>query len=227
MATHATLAQKRPTISYIAARLSASTSLLFLILLIALHFIKPELAPSWRMVSEYATGNYGWIMTLAFLCMSISCVTLFIAIRSSLLTRAGKFGQGFLVATAVGLALAALFPIDPITAPPSAGTVHGMLHGVASIIGVPSLPIAAILTSRSLSHNPSWQTAKRGLLIAAHCTWISLVLMVGLLVFQISQAGGFGPAVWVGWTNRLVMVTYSGWLLITAWYALQPSQQRF
>ena len=226
MATNTTLAQPRTSISQRAARLSMAATLLFLVLLLALHIIEPQFAPSWRMVSEYATGSYGWVMTLAFLCMACACVTLFIAMRPQIVTRAGKIGLGFLVATAVGLAMAAAFPMDPITASPSAGTLHGMLHGIASIIGLPSLPIAALLTARSLVRNPAWETAKRSLIVAAHCTWISLVVMVLLLAIQLPLAGGFGPTVWVGWANRLVMVVYSGWLLTAAWYALQTSKQR-
>src|SRR5260370_447919 len=226
MATNTTLAQPRTIISQRAARLSMAATLLFLVLLLALHIIEPEFAPSWRLVSEYATGNYGWVMMLAFLCMSIACGTLFLALRSEIVTRGGKIGLGFLVAAAVGLALAAFSPIDPITAPPGAGTVHGMLHGLATIIGLPSLPIAALLISRSLLRNPGWKPAKRGLRITAHPTWVSLAVMVALLAFQLPHAGRFAPTVWVGWTNRLVMVASSGWLLSAAWYALQTSKPR-
>jgi hypothetical protein len=227
MATNTTLTQEAPTFSRTAARLSLAATILFLILLVSLHFIKPELSPSWRMVSEYATGNYAWVMMLAFLCMSISCITLFIAMRSEIVTRSGKIGLGFLLATAFGLAAAAIFPIDPITASPSAGTIHGMLHGVASIIGVPSLPIAAMLISQSLARNPTWKTAKRFLIVTAHCTWISLAAMIVQVVLQLSLAGGFGPTVWVGWTNRLLMVAYSVWLLTAARDTLQVSKQCF
>jgi hypothetical protein len=226
MATHTTLAQPRATIAQRGARLSLAATLLFLVLLLALHVIEPQFAPSWRMVSEYETGNYGWVMQLAFLCLSLSCVALFLAIRSALLTRGGKIGLGFLLASAFGIALAAFFTADPITAPPGAGTIHGMLHGIAAIIGLPTLPIAALLTTRSLLRNPAWERAKRGLLITAHATWVSLAVMIALVAVQLPHAGGFGPTVWVGWTNRLVMVVYSGWLLTAAWYALQTSKQR-
>ena len=192
MATNTTLAQPRTIISQRAARLSMAATLLFLVLLLALHIIEPQFAPSWRMVSEYATGSYGWVMTLAFLSMACACVTLFIAMRPQIVTRAGKIGLGFLVAAAVGLALAAFSPIDPITAPPGAGTVHGMLHGVATIIGLPSLPIAAMLISRSLLRSPAWERAKRGLLITAHATWVSLAVMIALLAFQLPQVPCFG-----------------------------------
>lgn len=41
-------------ISLTAARLSLATAIAFLVLLAALHFMKPELDPSWRVISEYA-----------------------------------------------------------------------------------------------------------------------------------------------------------------------------
>jgi hypothetical protein len=46
-------------ISQTAARLSLAAAATFLVLLVALHFIKPELDPSWRMISEYEIGDYG------------------------------------------------------------------------------------------------------------------------------------------------------------------------
>jgi hypothetical protein len=40
-------------ISRTTARLSFTAATIFLVLLAALHLVKPELDPSWRMVSEY------------------------------------------------------------------------------------------------------------------------------------------------------------------------------
>ena len=39
---------------------------LFLSLLVALHVFKPEVDPSWRMISDYELGRYGFVMVLAF-----------------------------------------------------------------------------------------------------------------------------------------------------------------
>ncbi len=64
-------------ISQTAARLSFAGAVTFLVLLAALHLIKPELDPSWHMVSEYEIGRYGWVMMLAFLSLALSCVALF------------------------------------------------------------------------------------------------------------------------------------------------------
>ena len=40
----------------------------FLTILFILHFLKQELDPGWRMVSEYEIGRFGWMMRLAFPC---------------------------------------------------------------------------------------------------------------------------------------------------------------
>ena len=77
------------TISRTAARASFAAAATFVILLAALHFIKPELDPSWRMVSEYAIGRHDWVMRLAFLSWALSCGALFLAIRSQIGTTGG------------------------------------------------------------------------------------------------------------------------------------------
>lgn len=70
----------------------AAISLLFLVLLTLLHVIKPELEPSWRMVSEYAIGRHGWVMTVAFLAMAVSCALLVFGVRALMPTLGGKIG---------------------------------------------------------------------------------------------------------------------------------------
>lgn len=199
-----------PAISLTAARWSIGAAAMALVLLAALHIISPEFDPSWRMVSEYALGNYGWVLALMFLTWALSCVTLFFAIKPHIQRVAGKIGLGFLLAAAVGMSMAAIFD------------ARHDLHGLAALIGMPSLPIAAVLTSTSLVRNPAWSSARGWLLRTAHLTWISLVLMFAAVFIGLSQSGGeFGPEVLAGWPNRLLVVTYCVWLITTAWWADQ------
>ena len=74
MAEDTATARPVPTISRTAARLSFAAAAAFVVLVAALHLIKPELDPSWRMVSEYEIVRYGWMMMLAFLSLAFSCV---------------------------------------------------------------------------------------------------------------------------------------------------------
>jgi len=186
-----------------------------LVLLAALHVVSPEFDPSWRMVSEYALGDYGWVLGLMFLCMAVSCLALLIAIKSQIRTIGGKIGLGFLLAAAVGLAMAAMFDMK-----------HD-LHGLAAMIGIPSLPIAAILLSQSLASDQAWSSTRRSLLWTAHLTWVSLLLMVTALAVMLPQNDGrFGPDVLIGWPNRLLLVSYGAWLMVVAWRAAQLMRER-
>ncbi|MCD9025731.1 DUF998 domain-containing protein [Cohnella silvisoli] len=111
--------------SLTAARLSWWASAAFLVLLAVLHIIKPEFDPSWRMVSEYAIGRYGWVMVLAFLSMSLSSFALLAAIRTQISTVGGKIGLVLLLISAVAIAAASVFTSDPMTASKDEFTSHG------------------------------------------------------------------------------------------------------
>jgi len=69
----------------------------------ALHVVKPQLDPSWRLISEYAIG---WLMLLAFDSLSASCVALHFC-AGAFARRRRAFGGG---AGALG---SALFVADP------------------------------------------------------------------------------------------------------------------
>jgi hypothetical protein len=189
----ATSQSKTPveTISRKAAVTSLAAAALFLGLLAFLQVIKPEFDPSWRFVSEYAIGDYGWIMTMAFIFLGISCASLVMAIRSHVNTTGGKIGLILLLVVAASLVAAGVFVADPITATSDQLTMHGTLHGVAAMIGIPGLPIAAVLISRGLVRNQSWFSAKRTLLWTAHLTWISINDVVNLKLIEESYCEGF------------------------------------
>ena len=214
-------------ISQIAARLSFAAAAMFPVLLAALHLIKPELDPSWRMISEYEIGSYGWVMSLAFLCLALSCATLFLAIRSQIRTTGGKIGLGFLLVIAAGMTMGGIFTADPITASQDELTTHGTLHGVGGLLGIPTFPIAATLISRSLTRNRAWSPTRLALQWTVGLVWISLLTFALSMAVMLPQSeGGFGPEVLIGWPNRLFMVANSLWLMEVAWNATRLSGQR-
>ena len=191
----------------------------FLILLGVLHIITPELSPSWRSVSEYAIGKNGWVMTLAFLSLAASCAALCSAVRPEVTTRGGRIGIILLYVVAVSMVVAGIVAMDPITASKDELTTHGNLHGLASMIGIPGFPIAALLITRSLSRNSRWSDVRSTLRWTAHLTWITLALMYLTIGLTLPRAGKFGPDVPIGWPNRIVVVAYCVWVMVVAWKA--------
>jgi hypothetical protein len=212
-------------ISRTAARLSFVAAAMFLVLLAALHFIKPDLDPSWRVISEYSIGNYGWMMVLAFLSLAVSCVSLFVAIRSQTRTIGGKIGLAFLLVAAAGLIIAAIFTTDPITASRDKLTTHGTLHGLGAALGI-GFPIAAALVGWSLARNEAWSSARQSLLWAGGLAWIGFLVFALSMVVMFPDDGTFGPHVLIGWPNRFMMLAYSAWLMVIARRAARLSRQR-
>ncbi len=201
-------------ISLPGGRLAIGAAVAALLLLASLHVLSPEFDPSWRVVSEYALGHYGWVLSLMFIAWALSSWGLVFTIWPQARTIAGKIGLVFLIAAGVGEAMASVFDIN-----------HP-LHGLAGMIGVPSLPIAAMLISVSLSRAQAWSVAKTVLLWTANLTWMSLVLMIAALMLMkgFSQADGKmtpGAIAFVGWANRLLIVVYCVWVMTVAWQAIQ------
>jgi hypothetical protein len=208
-------------VSPTAARLSLAAAATFVLLLVALHFIKPGLDPSWHFISEYAIGDYGWIMVLAFLSLAIGYVSLFVALLSQLLTLAGRIGLALLLVSALGLIIAAIFTTDPITVSEDAVTTEGTLHNLGGTLGI-AMPFAAALIGWSLAPNPAWSSAKRSLLWATGLALVALVVSFFSLGVMVSQSGGeFGPDVLVGWPNRFEVVAYGVWLMVVARQAIR------
>jgi hypothetical protein len=210
-----------------AARVSSTAAWTFLVLLAILHVVKPELDPSWRMVSEYSIGRHGWLMILAFLALSASCFAAFAAVRPLVGTTAGKIGLGLLVAAGASLAAAAVFVSDPITATPEQLTRHGNLHGLSAMIGIPGFPVAALLISYSLVRSSARRGARRWLLAAAHLPWVSLALMIATIAATLPAAGGrFTAEVPAGYPNRLLVVSFAVWLIVVARESARAGQGR-
>jgi len=134
-------------------------------------------------------------------------------------TIVGKIGLGLLIAAGVGEAMASVFDIN-----------HP-LHNLAGMIGVLSLPVAAMMISVRLGRTQAWSAAKNVLLWTANLTWASLVLMVAALIIMIRGYTGAGNKMTpdviavVGWANRLLVVVYCFWAVTVARQALQLRRQ--
>lgn len=201
--------------SPVAPSLAMTGAVVGVLLLIALHAIRPELDPALHVISEYALGPTGWLMALCFAALAVSCAAQAAALRHYAAGRGARIGLGLLGLAAIGLLLAAAFPIDPLGTPPAQMSVSAQLHEVGSMLGIPSLAIAAVLLSRGLRRDPRWAAVRRALHGLAHLGWLSLVAMFVCLAVLMQQ-GADGIGGWIGWANRLLVVAYAGWLFTAA-----------
>jgi hypothetical protein len=207
-----------------AATVAIGATIVALAALLLLHIVSPELAPSWRMVSEYANGRYPWLLTVVFIGWAVSSFALIAALWPLSTTTLGKVGLVFLALAGLGQTMGALFD------------VNHRLHGPAAMIGIPSLCVAAVVLTIVMSRRadltapPAW---------SAHLPWISFALMIVALVMFMSalRSAGVdmtaqtrplaqlpaGVSGYVGWTNRLLFASTFLW---AAWAAVAVLRAR-
>jgi hypothetical protein len=191
--------------------LTVSGAGIFLLILVILHFLKPELDPSWRMISEYEIGRCGWLMRIAFACLSVGCI----ALVMSLWRRVPMVAEVLLTLGAIGPLGAAIFATDPITTPRNSMTLASRLHAVFGALFILGFPIAITIIG--------WN-ATDPLLAPLHSRlpWMSIAVWVGFFTFLGSSVlfggakGTYGPDVRIGWPNWFMMFTYLVWLTIIA-----------
>src|SRR5579863_8584026 len=173
-------------VAEMAAWLAIALTIATILLLTALHLLSSEFAPSWRMISEYAFGHYGWMLSLMFICMGTSPWALAVAVWPDVPTRAGQVGVWFLAVSGFGGVMASWLDVT-----------HETGHAIAGLLGVLGFPIGALLVSVSLGRNERWRGTRRSMLWFANLSWVSVVLLVatlGIMTMQmIAITGGHLP----------------------------------
>src|SRR5689334_10835835 len=103
------------TYCLLAARAVIGAASLPVTALPTLHILKPDVHPSRNMISLYALGRHGWVMTLCFASFAAATACLFAALVAPVSSLVGRIGLAFLLLAAVGLGMAARFPMDSVS----------------------------------------------------------------------------------------------------------------
>jgi hypothetical protein len=185
----------------------------FIIILAMLHVIKPNIEPSWNFISEYQVGQFGWLMSLAFISLGSSCVFLSIALWKKV-NLVGKIGIVMLLLSAAGMFIAAIFKTDPLNTSPELVTRSGMLHQMGAMLD--QIPFAALLITIALFRKKEWQVKRWVLIVSLIFVWFGMIYFIASIRANFPADGKFGPHVLVGWQNRIMIVTQALWLVVMA-----------
>jgi len=194
----------------IAATYAIGASAATVALVIALHVLEPEFAPSWRMPSEYSLGRFGLLMRLAFFATG----TALIALAYSLWWLTGTIAVWALAVTAIGPLGAVLVDTDPITTPRAQFSTRSNVHAALGSIFILGFPLAATIGGIAVAGDP----AIGPILVAASVApWLGLVwFMTATLRAPRRADGSGGPEVRIGWPIRFSMLAYLGWIALAA-----------
>jgi hypothetical protein len=191
-----------PRISRTAAQLAGGAIVVYQLLLLAVIFIRPEIDPTYKPISEYAIGRNGWVMVLAFLTAAASYACLFVAVRPAIGGNLGRAGLGILAVCVLGTIGVGVCVADPVVTPMSELTTVGMLHVICGSAALVLFPFAALLINLDLARsNPDQAPVLR------RTAWLPLVGLVAHALLS----GAVPPQ---GWPPRFLFVTYAVWLLV-------------
>jgi hypothetical protein len=200
--------ERRSSISWLTT-ISILAVSCFAILIIILHFLRPDINSIQRPTSEYAVGKYGYLMTIAFFCMSLATFMLVISLNKGIAPAAKSLpGLILLVIWAIGVLIAMIFPIDPEGAPV---TTAGKIHATDGPLAFLSLTIGTILVSARFKHDNNMRLVYR--------TAISLSL--SMLLLFISVAINFATNAGYGGILQRIFLT-----VVVIWFILNATRLR-
>lgn len=161
----------------------------YVIVLVALHILEPELDPRFMFMSAYALTDYGWLMTTTFFVLGLAAFAVAAGLRQvhqSL--RGARIGIGVLAVGALFVCLAGVFK-DSIP------------HLLAGVVAFPSIVVAVMLLSWSFRQAAGWQTIY----------WVTLFIAFGMLALFLSMVGDVGMP---GLQQRVFIFLFLLWLSI-------------
>lgn len=173
-------------------------------LIAILHVLEPEYDPSWRMISEYSLGRYGWVMRLAFVGMAIGLAAACVALWPF----GGVLTVG-LAAVALGALGAAFIDADPIMTPRAGATAAGRVHTVLGAVLLAGFPPAALLAGVGVAPELGWTLAVASVVPLAGLVWF-------LIAFGPAGGQGGSPEIRIGWPDRFCLLAYLAWVVLAA-----------
>lgn len=186
---------------------------------VLLHFIRPDMDPLARTMSEYVVGPNGWIMTTTFFALALSITAVAVGIQRSLTPSGRKsVGVGLLLVASTGIAVAGVFPglIGPPQPPPPydqatmAAYIEeaGPMHDVGAMVAFLGLAVALPLISNRFSQEQHWSD------IAGTAQALAYLFVAGLIALFII-AGVVGSGL-LGLVQRIFMVAMIAWMIVVA-----------
>ena len=117
--------------------------------------------------SALSTGDFGWIQMGNFVTVGAMLAAAGVAVRHTLDGPGSVWGPRLLMVFGVALAAAGIFPMDPAfgfppgtpAGMPSATSVHGVVHGLAFLVGFGALVAACFVFARRYKTlgRPAWR----------------------------------------------------------------------
>jgi hypothetical protein len=177
-----------------------------------LHIVRGEIDPLRRVMSEYANGSHGQLMTVVFYAFGLSALALAFRLRNAIHLRGvTRLFPWLLALGGVGLIAAGVFEVERPLVPDS---LEEIIHSNASVAAFLLVITAMFLFTYACRTDARWWRFR----------WTSITLALGAaaaaMATPITQTTG-----WSGAVQRLLGLTILAWFLLVALYVRRKSFQ--
>lgn len=171
---------------------------------VTLHVVRSDVDPVRQVLSEYANGPWGELMTLAFYALGAACLALALGVRATMdLGGPQRALPALLGLAGCGLLVSGAFEVERPSVP---DTLQETVHSYGSVAAFVLIITAMILLWVACRSDPRWRSF-RGLALA--------LAAIGTVTGIASPLVDGSP--WTGIAQRVLAVTVALWLLLTAW----------
>jgi hypothetical protein len=193
--------------------------------IVAMHAIQQELDPATHFVSEYAYGQLGWLVRIAYVVAGAGVLGLASSLGSALSGRWSTASAACVVLVGIGLIATGLTRIDVVQSDGSiVSTASGMAHELAGYVVLLGLVPGAFLVSSAFRRDARLATVAFAARLFA---WGLVAAFVVAVVSQGMGLAGVGQRLFLGtWLSWLVFVGLQVRALGRQTIALGPSAFR-
>jgi hypothetical protein len=187
------------------ARTSIAAAILFLVIVLALLFLAPEVDPLQYGISFYALTDFPAVIGVAIASVGLSAICLGIGLWPNLTSRSSRVGAALLIGWGILSIPASVFPLDsPGAAPTLSGTIHN-IAGMSFLLAIP-----AVLLVEFAEGFPERSSRTRRVTY-----WLaSLVPLAAVLLVIVN--GPFAALGIGGLAQRIYWLVFTAWLVFKA-----------
>jgi hypothetical membrane protein len=190
--------------------------LFFTTLVVAQGIWQPDYSHVEMPISALAAWPAGWLQNLNFFVSGMLLIAFTVFLHAVIRpTRFGRVGIGLLVAGAVGLFLAGVFPWIRVNGVPTETPPHAL----AAILTFSATSAGLIVLSRRAAADPRW------------CDLSAYILATGIVMFLLFIVVGFFAIepgapfhAWTGLIQRMLVAVWFACLLRMAWRTLRLAE---
>jgi hypothetical protein len=203
--------------------LAIASAVYYVLAVLAMHVLQPELEPLNVPMSVYVLGAHGSVMTTTFFVLCAGLLAMGVGLVQALpRTRFTNVAVALTVIASAGFLIAGIFPTDW---PPPMRSKSSQLHGLGGMLAFPAVTIATVLFSLKFRSDGYWKRVSVAALALSAGNIASFAIFQGLIAAAISQGVDDRAPEFLGLAQRLFLTLLLVWMILVGRHLIRAQRR--